>query len=813
MLSNLIWGSPVKAVEEESESGEDIDSDDDDEDNDGPDALSFGIGQQSDVQISSDEEDEQQEATRPQSPASTASSAPRRFTAAEKGKGSPKRTDSYSTTKYLPQQSTFSHGLRPSQTFGDMRSIQHNIGMDIPTSTPNTSIAQQRDDLPSPGDVNSQLAHFFSAKGTASLTADERKKISEILLGGSSSAGAANPDVPTALTPNFSFHVPVPSTVNANASILSPAYKGLARSSNASGGLSNLASKAIGGLSGSQSLSSLSTLANGTGTGSSAAANPRSALNRRQARPLYLGAGYSSQAIARRKRVQAQMGSLYSNLNSFDSTSATTVGPSVAATPAKRRRVGEDAASSTAVGARTPARSANNLADAPPAFSVESPEPLTSTPGLSKATQHPALFQSAPHLRAQFASTPAKPSPLRAAAVATPSPPAKAAEPSPPRTISKTAGFMRNIVGDTSESQGRPNKPATSAAGLNNEKTRPATPITMTRTSKPINRVPREELIKRAEPPSAAEILERSMPPELRPTPNGKQARPKPPPVPGSARKTRAAAAAAATEDANANGNADTDAQKEQKRKSTPQVKENLRVPPTRRSKSRSKTPDVPSASGTETETAKSTTTKMTAGKTVPGDSGGMQVDDDVTSTTAAAPTKSAFSFRSGGGTPPMTGSSLFGSKGSFSAANEAENGGSTAPFLPSRTPAFHFGGPSKPQAASVDPSSPRAFFESKNAPRADVDNTAEATADVPARTKEGVTDEDSASQAATTILDGKAEALKTSTVALPSFTLYETHFSFASSSNDEQEDITVKALKETVLEMPRNEMVVFDLL
>ena len=42
------------------------------------------------------------------------------------------------------------------------------------------------------------------------------------------------------------------------------------------------------------------------------------------------------------------------------------------------------------------------------------------------------------------------------------------------------------------------------------------------------------------------ETLERSMPPELRRTPNGKQARPKPPPVPGSARKTRAVAAAEA---------------------------------------------------------------------------------------------------------------------------------------------------------------------------------------------------------------------------------------------------------------------------
>lgn len=130
------------------------------------------------------------------------------------------KTD-YNSQQYLPQQSAFpGGGLRSSQTFGDMRSIQRNVGLDIPTSTPNTSMSQQRDDLSSPGDVNSQLANFFAAKGSASLTAEERKKISEILLGGGNPSSApADANVPTALTPNFSFHVPVPSAINANVSV------------------------------------------------------------------------------------------------------------------------------------------------------------------------------------------------------------------------------------------------------------------------------------------------------------------------------------------------------------------------------------------------------------------------------------------------------------------------------------------------------------------------------------------------------------------------------------------------------------------
>lgn len=97
MLSNLIWGSPVKAVEEESESGEDIDTDDDGDD-EGLGPLTQDLAKGAAVQVISDD-DEQQEERQPESAASTASSAPRRFTAAEKGKGSPKRTDSYSTTK------------------------------------------------------------------------------------------------------------------------------------------------------------------------------------------------------------------------------------------------------------------------------------------------------------------------------------------------------------------------------------------------------------------------------------------------------------------------------------------------------------------------------------------------------------------------------------------------------------------------------------------------------------------------------------------------------------------------------------------
>lgn len=99
MLSNLIWGSPVKAVEEESESGEEIDTDgDEDEDNHMSRLLSPRSDKQ-DVQVISDDEDEEEPQTQPSTASTFDSAPPRRFTAAEKGKGSPHRTDSYSAAK------------------------------------------------------------------------------------------------------------------------------------------------------------------------------------------------------------------------------------------------------------------------------------------------------------------------------------------------------------------------------------------------------------------------------------------------------------------------------------------------------------------------------------------------------------------------------------------------------------------------------------------------------------------------------------------------------------------------------------------
>ncbi|KAK9895108.1 hypothetical protein P389DRAFT_172691 [Cystobasidium minutum MCA 4210] len=802
MLSNLIWGSPVKTVEEQSESGDEVDSNNgDDDDDDGEGGFPPPRKTQQEAHVISDDDDDEEEQgpqTQPSS-ASTFESAPsRRFTAAEKGKGSPKRADSYSTTKYLPKSSTstFGGGLRSSQTFGDMRSIQRDTGImnSIPTSsTPNTSIANEDGgNLPSPGDVNSQLANFFAAKGTASLTAEERRKISELLLGGSASAASSNPNVPTALTPNFSFSVPLPSVSNSNVSILSPAYKGLSRSSTTAGGLSSLASRATGGLSGSQSLSSLSSLANGTGGPASAAANPRSALNRRQARPLYLGAGYSSQAIARRKRVQAQMGGLYSNLTSFDSATPSSAGPAAAATPGKRRRLGEGADTSISVSAVAGSSSnAHDLANAPPTFSIDSTTPLTSTPGPLRTTQQSALFQSAPHLQAQFGRTPVKPSPLRqAAAVATPSPPAKAAEPSPPKTMSKTAGLMRGIVGDTSEPNTKNKSSAAPTPSTSNAASVASPSITMTRSSKPTTRVPREELIKRAEPPSAVEILERSMPPELRATPNGKQARPKPPPVPGSARKTRSAAAA--------------DAGKEEGKKTSEQAKENLRVPPARRSKTRSKTPEVASASSAASASESSTSTaptKLTAGKKTADEPQQTSVSASEDAEMDAAPTQSkptAFNFSSGA--PPTPAPSFFGSGSSKSSAPAVIEQPAPA------KPMFAFNPPS--QAASASSGSSPA--SSNPAPP-----TALKAKDI--TTKEPAFKAMETTPAAFTLsgtpFDPKQEALNAPSVSLPLFTLYDTGFSLSQANAASEDDAGAKAVKQTVLEIPKNELVVFDLL
>lgn len=308
----------------------------------------------------------------------------------------------------------------------------------------------------------------------------------------------------------------------------------------------------------------------------------------------------------------------------------------------------------------------------------------------------------------------------------------------------------------------------------------------MTRTSRPTARVPREELIKRAEPPSAAEILERSMPPELRPTANGKQARPKPPPVPGSARKTRASVAAEA------------DAEKGDNGKSKEQSKENLRVPATRRSKSKSKTPEVqPQSSNSIAEPTKSTPVALSAGQVTPAQSEGMQVDESKSTETGSTSTKSAFSF--GSGNPATPAPSFFGkgaSKAPAPVAEEKEKENSVPP-----KPMFAFNPPSQP---SLPPAAPTSSAE-----KSSKSQEVRASSTV---TKYSMDVDQSPSAPSQQAKDPKDEALQKASVSLPVFSLYETSFSFSASTGTD-DDAAIKAVKQTVLEMPRNELISFELL
>ena len=106
---------------------------------------------------------------------------------------------------------------------GDLRALaSRDDGEDEATGTGSGTIVSDN--------TNSTLARFFAEKGSTSLTAEERKRVAELLLGGTSAGATTAPttrstgypsmpqtpgpaftagaDVPTALTPSFSFTAP-----------------------------------------------------------------------------------------------------------------------------------------------------------------------------------------------------------------------------------------------------------------------------------------------------------------------------------------------------------------------------------------------------------------------------------------------------------------------------------------------------------------------------------------------------------------------------------------------------------------------------
>ena len=126
-----------------------------------------------------------------------------------------------------PQTNGFSRGsgggFKASQTMGDLRALGgRGDGEDEATGTGGGTKVSDN--------TNSTLARFFAEKGSTSLTVEERKRVAELLLGGTSTGATTAPptrstgypsmpqtpgpaftagaDVPTALTPTFSFTAP-----------------------------------------------------------------------------------------------------------------------------------------------------------------------------------------------------------------------------------------------------------------------------------------------------------------------------------------------------------------------------------------------------------------------------------------------------------------------------------------------------------------------------------------------------------------------------------------------------------------------------
>ena len=179
MLSSLIWGAPKQTM-----------------DIAGP--VKQKVEQQQDVQFISDDVEEEQEQEQEQEQEEEEKELPmNRYNANQKGKG-----------RGAPQMMSSTGGLKSSQTFGDMRSIQQE--MSVPPATNLSQQTTQGGQNPSPAELNSTLASFFAEKGSAVLTAEERKRVSELLLGrsGNGPATTTEAEIPTALTPNFSFQVP-----------------------------------------------------------------------------------------------------------------------------------------------------------------------------------------------------------------------------------------------------------------------------------------------------------------------------------------------------------------------------------------------------------------------------------------------------------------------------------------------------------------------------------------------------------------------------------------------------------------------------
>lgn len=276
--------------------------------------------------------------------------------------------------------------------------------------------------------------------------------------------------------------------------------------------------------------------------------------------------------------------------------------------------------------------------------------------------------------------------------------------------------------------------------------------------------VPRENLVKQPTKLSAAEVLDRTVPPELRSdASNGRPGRPKPPPLPASARKTRAQTAA--------------DVKRRSEASETP-------VESSKPAKGRGPSPRPPSRD----EQAPRTENKAT--KVSEENSRESSVEPSV-QTEFVSPKQSSkstpFSFAARPKAATSEGTFQF---GGFQAAPKPKEAGSER--IASRSPA-PAGQPVNKAVTPVPASDPSGQpVETENSELRQPHNPEPRKRSADAQSPQNI-------------------ALRIPAIQLPAFTLYDSGFTLSGDAAS-ADDAKVKALKATILDMPARELRVFEL-
>ncbi|KAM0752074.1 hypothetical protein T439DRAFT_200308 [Meredithblackwellia eburnea MCA 4105] len=341
-------------------------------------------------------------------------------------------------------------------------------------------------------EAGEELARFFRERedrGNPPMTAFEQAAVAELSkrIGG----GAGSYGYPTAFTPNFKAS--------------SPFY-----SSQANGAA----------LPTSVSLNSIFS----TSAGSDAASNSSTPFRRR--RPLYVGAGYSSQSARRRKQGSAIFGYVdgikkSNSEGSLNGPGAADATESVA--EGKRRKVDDPESSNSSSSGLLGSDSSSSAA----------PAPSTSSTSTSKAP----IIKPRPSISA----TPAKPSPLWQVSKAdtpSPSPPKK---PVPAKPPTRAADLMLDIIRQEDEAQPKVTREAVLNPYATDDspiarvpRSRPPR-VSTPRSTRSSSRAAASKSSTPAKKISPLEELERSMPAEYRPESKRQRKAISPSPEPASA--------------------------------------------------------------------------------------------------------------------------------------------------------------------------------------------------------------------------------------------------------------------------------------